>query len=70
MKLEIYDTGHYEYLEVDNFAAAKVAMMSIGAKAHENLLTQGKVVKLEMKDDEYAIIGDHHHVWFSARIIN
>lgn len=69
MKLEIYDAGVYSYEEHVDRVAAKNRMMELGAAAHKQLLEVGTAdIVLKMTEDEYAIVGKHHNVWFSARM--
>lgn len=69
-KLEIYDSGVYSFEEHFELEEAKWRMLELGANAHEKLLLANTPdLRLIMKDEEYAIIGKHQNVWFSARMI-
>lgn len=69
-KIEIYDAGNYSLEEYGTYSEAKWAIISKGAEAHDKLLlNNGKDLRILMNNDEYAIIGNHNQVLFTARVI-
>ena len=67
--IEIYDAGVYSYEKADTFSEAKWRIIELGNAAHEKLSTNKTPdMRTLLNNNEYAIIGKHENVWFSARI--
>lgn len=67
--IEIYEAGVYSYEKKYTYSVAKWRIIELGNAAHEKLLSNKTPdLRVFLSNDEYAIIGRHENVWFSARI--